>query len=71
MSKTYYDLDAKERGKLVMALIREPRSQARSEGGRAFDNGKGRDENPYDFDTQRPEFSSWDAGWSDERQMAS
>lgn len=69
MSKSYYDLDMKERGKVTMLLIREPRLVQREMGQRAHDNGLTRDDNPYPILT--PEGASWDAGWAEERQLAS
>lgn len=69
MSKSYYDLDAKERGKVTMLLIREPRLVQRGMGQRAHDNGQTREDNPYNILT--PEGASWDAGWCEERSLAS
>jgi hypothetical protein len=54
---------SKESAAELMTLLREPRLEARAEGGRAYYTGA---DNPYPAGS--PESVSWDAGYRDERQ---
>jgi hypothetical protein len=50
----------------ALALLRNPRDEARAEGGRAFYAPAARSENPYEAGTA--EHLAWDTGWNFESQ---